>query len=141
MIGYEVRKVTVIKMAIVYYDGDCGYCNRAVKWLINRKISRTFQFAQLEGVYGMNLVEVMPQLKTIDSIVVVDKEDVFIKSDAIIHLLSQFKRYKWLAILLSIIPKFVRDVGYELFTKIRYKIPFKESCRLPSKYERQYFLD
>ncbi|UTI84552.1 DUF393 domain-containing protein [Mammaliicoccus sciuri] len=84
--------IGVIVIAIVYYDGDCGYCNRAVMWLIHHKISTRFQFAQLESSYGDHLIDVRPDLQKIDSIIVVDGDKVLIKSSAIIHLLYQIKR-------------------------------------------------
>lgn len=128
-------------MAIVYYDGDCGYCNRVVMWLIHHNIPTRFQFAQLEGQYGENLIKAQPELKNIDTIVVVDKSQVFTKTDAIIHLLNQIKKYKIFALLLKIVPRFLRNLGYDSFAKIRHRIQFKQACKLPTKEERQYFLD
>lgn len=128
-------------MAIVYYDGDCGYCNRAVMFLINRRISTRFQFAQLEGTYGDHLVRIRPDLKNIDTIIVVDGKNTYIKSDAIIHLLKYIDHYKVLSLVLKLIPKFIRDFGYDLFAKNRHRIQFNEACRLPSPEERKYFLD
>ncbi|HCN59889.1 MULTISPECIES: thiol-disulfide oxidoreductase DCC family protein [Mammaliicoccus] len=128
-------------MAIVYYDGDCGYCNRAVMWLIGHKISSRFQFAQLEGEYGKNLANVRPDLKNIDSIVVVDGKDVYIKSDAVIHLLKNIKNYQLLGWSLKFVPRFIRNAGYDLFAKIRHSLQFKNECKLPTIEERKYFLD
>ncbi|MGK9044598.1 thiol-disulfide oxidoreductase DCC family protein [Mammaliicoccus vitulinus] len=128
-------------MAIVYYDGDCGYCNRAVMWVIDHKISTRFQFAQLEGVYGKNLTAVRPDLKNIDTIVVVDGDDVYIKSDAIVHLLRNIKNYQLLGWLLTCIPKCIRNFGYDLFAQIRHKLQFENECKLPTIEERKYFLD
>ncbi|GGI00880.1 thiol-disulfide oxidoreductase DCC family protein [Mammaliicoccus vitulinus] len=128
-------------MAIVYYDGDCGYCNRAVMWVIDHKISTRFQFAQLEGAYGKNLTVVRPDLKNVDTIVVVDGDDVYIKSDAIVHLLRNIKNYQLLGWLLKCIPKCIRNFGYDLFAQIRHKLQFKNECKLPTAEERKYFLD
>lgn len=133
--------IGVIVIAIVYYDGDCGYCNRAVMWLIHHKISHRFQFAQLESSYGDHLFEARHDLQNIDSIIVVDGDKVWIKSNAIIHLLGQIKGYQFLGWTLKWIPKFVRDIGYDAFAKIRHKVILKNACRLPTPEERKYFLN
>lgn len=131
----------VIVIAIVYYDGDCGYCNRAVMWLIHHKISRRYQFAKLGSLYGHNLYEVRPDLQQIDSIIVVDGDKVLIKSNAIIHLISEINCYQLLGWMMKQIPRCIRDIGYDLFAKVRHKIILKNECRLPTVEERKYFLD
>jgi len=133
--------IGVIVIAIVYYDGDCGYCNRAVMWLIHHKISTRFQFAQLESSYGDHLIDVRPDLQKIDSIIVVDGDKVLIKSSAIIHLLHQIKGYQLLGWALKWIPRCVRDVGYDVFAKIRHKVILKNECKIPTLEERKYFLN
>lgn len=128
-------------MTLVYYDGSCGYCNRVVKWLIKNKISRSIQFAKLDGKYGDQFFKIHPELKNIDSIIVANGTDVFIKSNAAIFLLKQIRKYKLLGLLLQIIPTPIRDIIYDYIAKIRHKIQTKQHCTIPTKQERKYFLD
>ncbi|WP_323704166.1 DUF393 domain-containing protein [Mammaliicoccus sp. Dog046] len=128
-------------MPIIYYDGTCGYCNKAVKWLIHHNIPTHFQFAQLSGKYGERLINTEPRLRNIDSIIVVDGPMTLTQSDAVIHLLKHVPGYRWLSMMISFIPKSLRDIFYGGFARIRHRIPSNTRCKLPTEEERKYFLD
>lgn len=128
-------------MPIIYYDGTCGYCNKAVKWLINHDIPSNFQFAQLNGKYGERLFITEPRLKNMDSIIVVDGPLILIQSGAVIHLLKHIQGYRWLSIMIAFIPKSLRDIIYGGFARMRHRMPSITRCTLPTEEERKYFLD
>ena len=35
--------------SIVFYDGDCGFCNRSVAWVLKRNTSKELFFASIQS--------------------------------------------------------------------------------------------
>ena len=44
-------------LAIVFYDGDCGLCNRFVLFLLKRDHRKVFRFAPLNGKMARQWLE------------------------------------------------------------------------------------
>lgn len=42
---------------VVLYDGDCGFCNFWVQWILNNDSYDRFQFASLQSEYGQNFLK------------------------------------------------------------------------------------
>lgn len=85
----------------VYYDTTCNFCKSSIK-----------PFKKNKNIIFCDAIS----KKTI---VVETNGKKYIKSDAIIELLKIKSK---LFILLKIIPKFIRDLVYDLVAKYRYKI-------------------
>ena len=68
---------------------------------------------------------------------------VYQKSQAVLMILKNLDGiYPLLANVALIIPKVISDYFYDIIARNRYSIMGKEdSCRIPSKDEREYFLD
>lgn len=126
---------------IIFFDGVCGLCNRAVDFLIRRDKNRLFRFAPLQGKTA-SIVLPSALLDQPETIVCKNGDVLYYKSNAILHILIQIGGGWKLAVLLYVIPKFIRDLCYDMVAHNRYKVfGKKESCRLPSPEEREVFLD
>lgn len=126
---------------IIFFDGVCGLCNRAVDFLIRRDKNRLFRFAPLQGKTA-SIVLPSALIGQPETIVCKDGNVLYYKSNAILHILIQIGGGWKLAVLLYVIPKFIRDLCYDMVAHNRYKVfGKKESCRLPSPEEREVFLD
>ncbi len=75
------------------------------------------------------------------TIIVLKKNDVYTKSDAIKKILLELPNYKILGIIMFIIPKRVSNWFYDMFSKYRNSIPLPNSCEVPEKNVRNKFLD
>lgn len=107
----------------VYYDGDCGFCNSSIQWLLKAGIPEDVRFASQQGAHWARLVEEIPRLRGIDSVVVTvehqGRRDVLLRSEAIFWLMAQLPgryRFAWLALL---IPLPLLDVAYRLIAAKR----------------------
>lgn len=135
---------------IVFYDGLCGFCDHSVQFILDRDRGHgRFRFAPLQG----NLAEeILPKHgknpKDLNSMYLLvnqglASEQVLEKSTAAIRIgktLGGFTGF-W-ANIVSIFPRFLRDWGYSLFAKLRYRVFGKrEACRIPAKEDRAKFLD
>lgn len=128
-----------MKKRIVFFDGYCGLCNTTVDFLISKDKKRRLYFSPLQGETFKRL-----HIKNynLDTVVFYDEGNVLIKSKAILRCFKYIGLpYKYFSFL-SILPSFILDFFYSIIAKYRHRISKKrESCRLPSKEEKDYFLD
>jgi len=137
---------------VVVFDGRCGLCNRAVRWLLRRDRRDRLRFAASESEkaagllarHGMGAAELGSGPDTI--LVVRDvgevAESVVVRSDAVMALLRELPR-PWPAVAAALmwIPRPVRELGYRLIALWRYRIWGRlESCPVPTAEERKRFL-
>jgi predicted DCC family thiol-disulfide oxidoreductase YuxK len=80
--------------------------------------------------------------KASGSVILIDNEIIYTKTDAVIQIATQLKGWPRLLIGLKFIPKFIRDFGYDLVAKNRYALFGKrETCRIPEESIRNRFLE
>jgi predicted DCC family thiol-disulfide oxidoreductase YuxK len=109
---------------ILFYDGHCGLCHRAVKFVLRHDRSAAFRFAPLQG---STFVETIPPEKRDllpDSVVLFTSDGrLLTRSDAFIYI---FRRLggAWAALgaISVIVPRPIRDVVYGVIARIRYSI-------------------
>lgn len=133
------------KHNIIFFDGICGLCNRAVDFVIQEDRERAFLYSPLQGETFRNIARDHPETLKANSIFVLrtgpEQELLLQKSDAFIYILENLPRYRWLGRILRIFPAPIRDAVYRLIAATRYRIWGKrDSCRLPSPEERTRFL-
>lgn len=134
---------TYIRCVIVFYDGLCALCNEYVRWSLRHDSKRRLLFAALDSAHGTRLRRAFPATRDVDSIVVRDGDRVFVKSDAILAIARQFGGLWWLAAgLLRIVPRPLRDWGYDFIARRRYKwFGQFDACPLPPADARDRFLN
>jgi predicted DCC family thiol-disulfide oxidoreductase YuxK len=137
---------------LVVFDGHCGFCNRTVRWLLRRDRRDRLRFVASEsdcvvGILARHGVDVASDADGPGSIVVVRDaggvvESVLVGSDAVAALLRELPRpWTWVGVTLKWIPRPVRDMGYRLVARWRYRIWGRlESCTVPTAEERERFL-
>lgn len=126
---------------IVFYDGECGFCNRSVAWIIKRDITNEINFASIQSEFTHSFFSTRnfekPDLSTFyffsDGVL-------YNKSTAAIKLTKHFSGGWRLLRFGRIIPLFLRDYLYDMIAKRRQSIS-KGYCFLPSKEQRKRFLD
>ncbi|KAB2879689.1 DUF393 domain-containing protein [bacterium] len=126
---------------IIFFDGVCGLCNRAVDFLIRHDKNRIFLFAPLQGETALR--ELPGSLtNNPETIVCKDCGALYYKSDAILHIMIKIGGIWKLTTVFYILPRFLRDFFYDIVANNRYKIFGKKaSCRMPSPEERALFLN
>jgi predicted DCC family thiol-disulfide oxidoreductase YuxK len=126
---------------IVLYDGECGLCNRSVKFLLKRDGGQIY-YAPLQGETAAALRAKHPEIPTtLESVVLVDGEHAYLRSKAFLYGAKYLTRpWRW-AYALRWLPSFLLDLGYRLVARVRYRIWGKyEACRLPTTDERAKLL-
>ena len=128
---------------IILFDGVCNFCNGAVNSIIKHDKKRQFRFAALQSEAGQRLLQQYHfSLDEIDSFVLVEKGNAYKKTDAALRLYPKLGGVFKLLNVLWIFPRFIRDAGYDVIARNRYRwFGKKESCMVPAKEIRSLFLD
>lgn len=131
---------------IILYDGVCGLCNRLVRFVLARDPGGHFRFASLQSNFAARILRrhgLDPH--DLDTLYVVEEpgERLASRSDAVISVLRRLGGFWGMkAAVLRIFPKWLRDWGYGVVARNRYRIFGKyETCMLPEKKYQDRFLD
>ncbi len=126
---------------IVFFDGVCGLCNGTVNFLLNHDKHRVLKFAPLQGETAQRLLP--EEQRDLNSIVFLNHGKAWRCSSAICRIFWKLPApWSFLGTLLWVIPKPIRDVGYKLVAKSRYRLFGKnETCRMPSPEDQGQMLE
>lgn len=126
---------------VIFFDGVCGLCNHWVDFVLARDRRGAFRFGPLQGETARAWLNLPPDA-ALDSITLVDRAGIHRKSSAVSRILVGLGGL-WVLCgwLLWLIPRPLRDWGYDFIARQRYRwFGKKESCRLPSPAERARFV-
>jgi len=107
-------------LKIVFYDGDCGFCQYSILFLLRADKSKRLKFAPLNGetykkIYGK--VDSNPT-----SVVFYNDKKSFEKSSAFIEIARVLGGGYQLFVLLKFVPAFLRDIVYDVIARRRHKM-------------------
>ena len=130
---------------LVLYDGECGFCNHTVQWLLARDHKEELYFAPLQGEIATQILPQFTLPADLDSIIYVrnvsDSSEAFIHSAAALEIVRVLPSpWSWLRWFL-IIPSVIRDGFYKAFAKRRIRwFGRVDSCDLPTESQSQRML-
>ena len=126
----------------VFFDGVCGLCSHSVNWLLARDPEHKLRFAPLQGTTAAQRLDAGIRHR-LDTMVFVCGGETFTRTAAVSRILMTLGgRWRMLGWMLWIVPSPIRDLGYRVVSRLRYRLCGKnESCRLPTPQERAVFLD
>lgn len=120
---------------IILFDGACNFCNFWVRFIIKRDKNEVFKFALLSSITGQNVKHKFQLDQSIDSIVLLKDNKVYIKSTAALEIAKELSGGWFLLRVFKIIPTFIRDTVYDVVAKNRYRWFGKSVCGLPQNLE------
>lgn len=125
---------------ILFYDGDCGFCNRAVSFVLKKDKTATIKFSSLQSEFAQHLLtENGRDSLSLDTIVLVDDGVLYDKSNAAIQLCKYFS-WPWKPLVLfKIVPRILRDFVYDMIAKNRKRLA-KPYCVLDSSSQKSRFI-
>ena len=134
---------------VILYDGVCGLCNRLVQFVLKRDRRGRFRFAALQGDFAVDVLRHHgADSGELDTMYVVldhalPEERLVSRSDAIVVILREIGGiWGTLGALLRVLPRWLRNWGYNLVARHRYRVFGKyDSCPLPEEKHRGKFLD
>ena len=141
---------------LVIFDGHCGFCNRSVRWFLRRDRRDRLRFVPSESPKvatllarhrigetenGLSSPAFAPSTILVVSNPDTPVEQILVRSDAAIAMLRALPRpWPAVATVMSWIPSPLRDLGYRLVARCRYRIWGRlETCPIPTAQERERF--
>ena len=134
---------------IVLYDGVCGLCNWLVQFVIKHDRQNRIRFASLQNVFAADILTRHGADRGSSNAMytVLDYgqagEKLAARTDAAIAVLLELGRvWRTLGATLAVLPKWLRDWGYGLIARNRYRLCGKyDRCLLPEERYHHKFLD
>jgi predicted DCC family thiol-disulfide oxidoreductase YuxK len=129
---------------ILLYDGSCGFCTASVQFVLRHDRLGTLRFAAIQSPFSERVLAEHPELRGVDSVVWVDpvKGQVLTRSAAGLRVAAYLGGMWRLALILRIVPRPIRDWGYDLVARHRHLLIGRETqCLVPSSDVRHRFLD
>lgn len=125
---------------IVLYDGTCGLCHRSVQWLVKRDRGQIW-YAPLQGDTAAALRERFPIPETLESVVLLDGDRMFLRSKVFLHAARYLTRpWRWVYHL-RWLPAFLLDPFYRVVARLRYRLFGRhDTCRIPTVAQRSHML-
>ena len=126
---------------ILLFDGVCNLCNGLVRFVVKFDAAGRYRFAPLQSDIGRLLQERFDlDPDDVDTVVLVDGDDYFLKSEAILRVMRHLDGPWPLLAPLRYLPRSIRDFGYDVVATYRYRVfGKKDSCPVPDPEIRDRF--
>ena len=129
-------------MPILLFDGHCNLCNAWVQFIVKRDSAGTIRFASLQSGAGRRLLEEHKiDENYIGSLVFFEEERFSVSSTAALRTLSYLDDWQKHLIVLTVVPRSLRDLVYRFIARNRYKwFGRREQCMIPTTELSKRFL-
>ena len=127
---------------IVLFDGICNFCNGSVNFILKRDRKKVFRFAAMQSRAGQEiLTEFGLPLDDFDSMVFVEDGKAHTKSTAVLRIVRRMDGLWPVFYPLIFLPRAVRDAGYSLIARNRYRwFGKRDVCMVPTDDMKERFL-
>jgi predicted DCC family thiol-disulfide oxidoreductase YuxK len=123
---------------IVFYDGDCGFCNSSVQFILNKR-KKAFYFLPLQSERAKELLNQFGVEIKLDTIYYLNNQKLYTRSSAALQICKGLKGGYPLLFGFYVIPKFLRDPFYNFIAARRHKLR-QGYCMIPKPEEQHFFL-
>ncbi len=108
---------------ILFYDGGCGLCHGAVLFVLERDKEGLFRFAPLQGGTLEQLLSQEARAALPDSLVLRQPDGAILTRSSAVAAMLKHLGAGWpaLGFLLRIIPRLLRDFGYDCVARVRHR--------------------
>ncbi len=105
---------------ILFYDGECGLCNRVVQWILKHEKSKDLFFVSLNSDFAKAfLAKENIDIEKTNTLFFYEFDTLYAESDAALRIVGYLKWYwQWLKIAYCI-PKVIRDKCYRVIAQNR----------------------
>lgn len=136
-----------MKHPILFYDGVCGFCDRAVQFVLRHDTAGRFRFAALQSDFAARtLARHGRDPRDLDTMyLLLDEgtpgEQLVARSDAVLAVARELGGAAKLLGLFGLLPRALRDRAYAFIVRHRYDwFGRYDQCRLPPPLVRERFI-
>jgi predicted DCC family thiol-disulfide oxidoreductase YuxK len=118
---------------IILFDGTCAFCERSVRFIATRDPQGYFRFGASQSPQAADLLARFGVTReSTRSIILIERDQIFLRSTAALRIASRLT-FPWrLARLLLWIPKPLRDAVYRVIAAVRHRIAgTSNACEIP----------
>ena len=107
-----------------FYDGTCGLCHRATRFILSEDRSGTaFTFAPLQGATFAAIAIAQPAALPDSIVVSTEQGHLLTRSDASLYTLQRLGGvWRVVGVGMSLVPRALRDRAYDFVARIRYRL-------------------
>lgn len=104
---------------ILFFDGDCGLCNRSVKFILRKEKDKKLLFSPLQSVFAKSMLKKHQAEINVDSMVLLEEGKLYLQSSAALRI-TKYLKGLWPAMMIFIlVPPFLRNAVYNYIAKHR----------------------
>jgi predicted DCC family thiol-disulfide oxidoreductase YuxK len=128
---------------VLFFDGHCHLCNRAVRFVVRHDHRGCFLFAPLQSAAGRNLpVSMRSDGGSSGFVVLAFRGRYYRRSDAALHTFRLLGGLWPVFFAAIVLPRFLRDAVYNLVARNRYRwFGRNDTCMVPEPGLRERFLE
>ncbi len=126
----------------IFYDGDCGFCNYWVQWILKNDRKNQFLFSPLKSGFGQNFLKERNLQQDQLSTLYLWKPNSFyyLKSEAVLEIAKLLGgKYRLIAVF-KILPRFFSDAVYDQIAKNRDHLSATQ-CPVPTSQQKEKFIE
>lgn len=134
----DTERAAITGRPLLLYDGVCPLCHGVVEFLLAHDPAGTMRFAPLESPLAREIIARLKISPLPDGVLLITnvygpRERVYARSDAIAAALQTLSRpWRLLGRLLRLMPRRLREFGYTLVARLRYRIFGRyNTCPIP----------
>ena len=117
---------------VIFYDGECGLCDRFVQFVLRHDRLQEFRFAPLQGE-TFQPYRAQRGRRGENTVVLADEAGLHLRSDAALRVLGRLG-FPWSVVGRAgrLVPRWARDLGYRLVARVRLRLFGQvNACLLP----------
>jgi predicted DCC family thiol-disulfide oxidoreductase YuxK len=109
-----------VPRATLYYDGECGLCDRFVQFVLRHDRSEYFQFATLQSEAGREQLSRLGLSENdLRTVVLIEEGNAYVRSAATLRVCRRLAGFWPLLYAFIVIPRPLRDAAYALVARNR----------------------
>jgi predicted DCC family thiol-disulfide oxidoreductase YuxK len=135
------RTLAANSQPILVYDGSCGFCSRAVQFILRHERRHDLLFVPRDSALGQDLRRNC-RLEAVESLLWIANGEAAIESSAVLQA-ARYLGGVWsaLATIGSLIPATLRNWGYRVIARNRRRLSGSvQSCLVPTAEQHARFL-
>ncbi len=125
---------------ILFYDGECALCHKAVRFVYTRDGAGVFRYAPLQGKTAARLGVSGPGPG--ETLVLYENGAILERSDAVLRIVTLLGGFWGWFRVFRIVPRPIRDALYRFVARIRFRVFGKSDvCLIPERDQSGRLLD
>jgi predicted DCC family thiol-disulfide oxidoreductase YuxK len=129
---------------LILFDGVCNLCNAWVRFVVRHDPTGIFRFAPQQSSIGQAMIEKhFSGSRQLSSVILIRGDTVYTESTAVLDICARLAPpWAWIALILRIVPRPLRDAGYRFVVRHRYRwFGRTDMCQVPSVEMRSRFIE